>query len=68
MLHIRWLTLHLFRDYQENRRQDQYENEHVDDQIYDSMDPEARRMAERAMYRRDVEEGRLPAAFDDYGT
>ena len=39
----------------------------MDDQVYDSMDPETRRMAERTMYRRDVEEGRLPAAFDDDG-
>ncbi|CAG8487839.1 3298_t:CDS:10 [Paraglomus brasilianum] len=52
-------------DYRENRRQDRYESEHVDDQVYDSMDPETRRMAERTMYRRDIEEGRLPAAFDD---
>lgn len=46
-----------YRDYQPIPELDRYAREGLDDDDYDSMDPEARVAAERAMRKRDREEG-----------
>ncbi|ORZ37675.1 MCM2/3/5 family-domain-containing protein [Catenaria anguillulae PL171] len=57
----------LNRDYADKDGLDMYEGEDIDDDEYDSMTAADRAAAEAELRRRDILEGRLPAAFLDDG-
>ncbi|KAJ3369255.1 MCM DNA helicase complex subunit [Kappamyces sp. JEL0680] len=52
-------------DYRENLAQDYYEAESADEEEYEAMDRDNRRVVEAQLRRRDREQGRMPAAFLD---
>ena len=52
-----YCSCHYHRDYQSIPRLDTYDREHLDEGAYDTIDPEARVAAEKAMRKRDRQVG-----------
>ena len=58
-----YCSCHYHRDYQSIPRLDTYDREHLDEGAYDTIDPEARVAAEKAMRKRDRQVGGHPLSM-----